>query len=769
MSEKLIKTRVIQKHDTAENWAKATNFIPKQGELIVYDKDATHTSERLKVGDGSTIVDKLPFVTDGYALVSDVEALDAIVLASAKTYTDNVAANKVDKVSGKGLSTNDYTTAEKNKLTGIASGAEVNQNAFAKITVGSTTITADAKQDTVTFVAGNNVTLTPDATNDKITIAATDTVYTHPSYTAADKKLYKVAVDGLGHVSSVTEVVKSDITALGIPAQDTVYTHPSSHAASMITGLAKVATTGSYNDLSDKPSIPTVNNAALTIQKNGTAVATFTANSSTAVTANITVPTKVSELTNDSGYKTTDNNTTYSISKSGSTITLTGSDGSTSTVSDSNTVYTHPTYTAHTGKPTANQTPAFGGSVTVSQITSDTQGHVSGMTDRTITIPATLSNGTGTAGLIKTTSTVATTSGYTPCPVLNGVPYYKDTNTTKLTITATASDDDVVILTGANGTNGVSYTATHAKKGPTSGYTSGNATTSISGSDASGTIKIPQLTVDEYGHVTSATDESVTIKMPKLPTTLKNPKALSIGGKSYDGSAAVSITAADLGIDNAIHFIGETTTVLTDGATTDSITIGTDTVAPDKGDVVLYNYKEFLWTGESWKELGDGASHALKTITITAGNGLTGGGDLSANRTISHADTSSQGSIASTARTYISAVTLDTYGHVTGLQTAKETVTDTNQKVKVGTTTFGSNDTVEFVAGNNIALTASTTSKSIKIDATLTGYTKGTSTEDVAATDTLNTAIGKLEARIAALEEAMDYYVAKIYELLGGE
>jgi len=42
---------------------------------------------------------------------------------------------KVDKVTGKGLSTNDYTTDEKNKLSGIASGAEVNQNAFSNIGV----------------------------------------------------------------------------------------------------------------------------------------------------------------------------------------------------------------------------------------------------------------------------------------------------------------------------------------------------------------------------------------------------------------------------------------------------------------------------------------------------------------------------------------------------------------------------------------------------------------------------------------------------------
>lgn len=50
--------------------------------------------------------------------------------------------------------------------------------------------------------------------------------------------------------------------------------------------------------------IPTVNNGTLTIKKNGTTVATFSANQSGNATANITVPTKVSDLTNDSGYTT---------------------------------------------------------------------------------------------------------------------------------------------------------------------------------------------------------------------------------------------------------------------------------------------------------------------------------------------------------------------------------------------------------------------------------------------------------------------------------
>ena len=51
--------------------------------------------------------------------------------------------------------------------------------------------------------------------------------------------------------------------------------------------FATVATSGSYNDLSNKPTIPTVNDATLTIQKNGTTVETFTANSSSDKTVNI--------------------------------------------------------------------------------------------------------------------------------------------------------------------------------------------------------------------------------------------------------------------------------------------------------------------------------------------------------------------------------------------------------------------------------------------------------------------------------------------------
>ena len=65
--------------------------------------------------------------------------------------------------------------------------AEVNQNAFSNVKVGSTTISADSKTDTLELVAGTNVTLTPDATNDKVTITTNDTKNTAGSTDTSSK------------------------------------------------------------------------------------------------------------------------------------------------------------------------------------------------------------------------------------------------------------------------------------------------------------------------------------------------------------------------------------------------------------------------------------------------------------------------------------------------------------------------------------------------------------------------------------------------------
>ena len=77
MAEKNIKTRIINKHATEAIWNLTVNFIPKQGEFIVYDKDSAYDYERLKIGDGETDVKSLPFVTDnlGLTTIPDIDTI----------------------------------------------------------------------------------------------------------------------------------------------------------------------------------------------------------------------------------------------------------------------------------------------------------------------------------------------------------------------------------------------------------------------------------------------------------------------------------------------------------------------------------------------------------------------------------------------------------------------------------------------------------------------------------------------------------------------
>jgi hypothetical protein len=86
--------------------------------------------------------------------------------------------------------------------------------------------------------------------------------------------------------------------------------------------LATVATSGSYNDLSNKP---TIGNATLTIQKNSTTIDTFTANATSNKTIDIAVPTKTSDITNDSGFITSSALAPYALSADLATVATSGS------------------------------------------------------------------------------------------------------------------------------------------------------------------------------------------------------------------------------------------------------------------------------------------------------------------------------------------------------------------------------------------------------------------------------------------------------------
>ena len=73
----------------------------------------------------------------------------------------------------------------------------------------------------------------------------------------------------------------------------------------------------------------------------------------------------------------------------------------------------------------------------------------------------------------------------------------------------------------------------------------------------------------------------------------------------------------------------------------------------------------YISDGTNWNWMTNLEAKAEKNTTISAGNGLTGGGDLSANRTISHSDTSSQVNVVNTGGNVLQSANLDDFGHIT--------------------------------------------------------------------------------------------------------
>lgn len=135
------------------------------------------------------------------------------------------------------------SASDKSKLNGIAGGAEVNQNAFSNVVVGSTTIAADSKTDTLTLTAGSNITLTPNATNDSITISASGSSYSLPLASNSTRGGIKLSSstqggtpNGITTTSGRTYAVQvnsSEQAVVNVPWTDTKYTLPTASATTL--------------------------------------------------------------------------------------------------------------------------------------------------------------------------------------------------------------------------------------------------------------------------------------------------------------------------------------------------------------------------------------------------------------------------------------------------------------------------------------------------------------------------------------------------------
>lgn len=196
--------------------------------------------------------------------------------------------------------------------------------------------------------------------------------------------------------------------------------------------------------------------------------------------------------------------------------------------------------------------------------------------------------------------------------------------------------------------------------------------------------KVPQITTNAWGQVTSITEVDIT-----QPTVNNGVLKIKANGTSkgtfsanQSGNTEINITASDLGLASAMKFIGTSTTAITDGATTSPINIsGAGSYTPNRGDIVLYGGKEYIWTETAWEQFGDEGSYALKTITISGSGALGGSGTLENNVTITHNELNTSGA-KGTAAVY--KTTLDKYGHV--LSAAEATASDVGAVAKVSST-----------------------------------------------------------------------------------
>lgn len=126
---------------------------------------------------------------------------------------------------------------------------------------------------------------------------------------------------------------------------------------------------------------------------------------------------------------------------------------------------------------------------------------------------------------------------------------------------------------------------------------------------ALGVVKSGGVATIEKGIITKVDADNA--NKATVAGQVEHDLTLKVGAKEtiYNGSAdkTFEITAADLGLTNALHFIGVSDSVITDEGT-ETPTISNWAGPLVAGDVVLYGENEFVWDGAKWEELGEASS-----------------------------------------------------------------------------------------------------------------------------------------------------------------
>lgn len=218
----------------------------------------------------------------------------------------------------------DEVTNRTNAVSNLTNTVNSNKSTIDNYTINGAKISTNPKITVTVGGSGNAVTTASfSGTVLTLTKGATYNNYSHPAGSGASKStgLYKFSTDSTSHISGVTAVTKSDITALGIPSSDTNTTYSFSSGNG---GFTVTSSGGSSQTVSiGKPSTAgTADKVANTLTFTGYQSKSY--NGSAAVS--VAIPSKVSDLTNDSGYITsyTDTKNTAGSTNSSSKLYLIG-------------------------------------------------------------------------------------------------------------------------------------------------------------------------------------------------------------------------------------------------------------------------------------------------------------------------------------------------------------------------------------------------------------------------------------------------------------
>lgn len=453
MAEKSLQARIQNKCDTTANWEKATNFVPKKGEIIVYSDGGGTGVPKMKVGDGTTKVGSLKFADEGQYLPLTGGTLTGVL---------NHGKISIDSQSGGGSNFS---------YTGLV---------FYPTNVGPNTTNAQVTFQYRTYLGNSGKKMcivAPEFRGELIGNATTASSVSHSlsingksfdGSTAIDVGVIGAEYGGSGK-TTLAESAEAYVSALSEAA--TSYALDDQHKILTNTPAGgatyKVPLSNFYTYMKGKmdsvyqakgtylTSLPVASTSTLGGVKIGSGL-TVAEDGTISATAAYTLPTASSSV--KGGIKV------------GTGLTM-----SSETLNHSNSITAKTAYGS-----TSTTASANGGSITVTDIKYDAQGHITGSTDRTITlsqttytlaglmgsaakgsatqpvywngsawtnttytlgksVPAdakftdtvyTLPTASNTLGGVKTTSTVSTTTGLTACPIIDGVVYYKDTNDT---------------------------------------------------------------------------------------------------------------------------------------------------------------------------------------------------------------------------------------------------------------------------------------------------------------------------------------------------